>query len=55
MQEYFEGVKDFAADNTDVPVYYFQYFDKETTANRGDSCKNYFGLATGEGDLKFDI
>ncbi len=81
-------MKDWAESNADdFSVFYFQYFDKETSENQvgtkvldhhrsqnerkitnktwhtfppppqrqDDICNNFFGLASAEGDLKFDI
>ncbi len=54
-QEYFEGIKDWAENNQEVPVYYFQYFDKETEENQEDICNNFFGICDAEGIAKFDF
>ena len=52
---YFKDVKEWASENSDTPVFYFQYFDKETFENQNDECSNFLGLCYAEGDAKFDF
>ena len=54
-ESYFTETKTWAESNTDTPVFYFQYFDKETSENQDDICNNFFGLCTAEGEAKFEF
>jgi hypothetical protein len=54
-EEYFTDVKEWAAENSDIPVFYFQYFDKKTSENQDKICNNFFGICTAEGVAKFDF